>query len=42
MGSISVHDVQINRMPPAAKSGDGVGPNGLQMLLNWQTNGFPE
>jgi hypothetical protein len=42
MGSISVHDVQIQRMPPAAKDGGGVGPNGLEMLLNWQTNGFPE
>ncbi len=41
-GSPSVHDVQIKRMPPAAQSGDGVGPNGLQMLLKWQANGFPE
>jgi len=42
MGSTAVNDVQIKRMPLAAKSGDGVGPNGLQMLLNWQTNLFPE
>jgi hypothetical protein len=38
MAGTAVYDVQIKRMPPGAKSGDGVGPNGLQMLLNWQNS----
>jgi hypothetical protein len=28
-------DVDINKMPPGAKSGDGVGPNGRAMLRQW-------
>ena len=43
MGGSAVADVAtIKKMPPAVKDGDGVGPNGIQMLLNWQTNQFPE
>ncbi len=29
-------------MPPAAKDGDGVGPNGIEMLRRWIANGLPE
>ena len=36
-GSI-VGDVLIDKMPPAAKDGDGVGPNGKKMLQNWQNS----
>jgi hypothetical protein len=31
-----------NTMPPGASSGDGVGPNGLQMIESWVNNGLPE
>ena len=37
-GPTIVYDVQIGKMPPGAKSGDGVGPNGLKMLENWQNS----
>ena len=40
--AISNYYVQSQRMPPAAKSGDGVGPNGLKMLQKWVDNGAPE
>ncbi len=35
-------DVSINKMPPGAKSGDGVGPNGRAMLQKWADNGAPQ
>ena len=38
----AVGDVRSGKMPPAAKDGDGVGPNGLRMLENWQTDGYPQ
>jgi len=33
-----VSSVLSDKMPPAAKQGDGVGPNGKKMLENWQNN----
>ena len=36
-----VQEMEINSMPPAAKNGDGVGPNGLKMLQTWLANGYP-
>ena len=35
MASSSAYDVKIGKMPPGAKNGDGVGPNGYQMLQKW-------
>ena len=40
--SSAAGDVRVNKMPPAARSGDGVGPNGLQMLQKWADNGAPQ
>lgn len=34
--------VQSKRMPPAAKAGDGMGPNGLRLLQNWVERGVAE
>lgn len=34
--------VDNDTMPPAAKDGDGVGPNGKAMLQRWADNGTPE
>jgi mono/diheme cytochrome c family protein len=34
--------VDKDKMPPAAKNGDGVGPNGKAMLHRWSDNGTPE
>jgi hypothetical protein len=42
MAAWALGDVQSGRMPPAATSGDGVGPNGLQMLKRWVDNGCPQ
>jgi len=42
MAASALGDVQSGRMPPAAKAGDGVGPNGLEMLLRWVQNEAPE
>jgi hypothetical protein len=33
--------VQNDQMPPSAKNGDGVGPNGKKMLQNWQNTDPP-
>ena len=33
--SSCAYDVSVNKMPPGAKSGDGVGPNGRAMLQKW-------
>lgn len=30
------------KMPPSAKWGDGVGPNGKAMLQNWAADGYPD
>jgi hypothetical protein len=35
-------DVKSGKMPPGAKAGDGVGPNGMQMLQKWADNGAPQ
>jgi hypothetical protein len=40
-GRNAVYDVEIKRMPPAAKDGEGVGPNGLLMLQHWVNDGMP-
>jgi hypothetical protein len=40
--STSAHDVNIGKMPPGAKNGDGVGPNGQAMLQKWVDNGAPQ
>jgi len=42
MASSCAGDVTSNKMPPGAKSGDGVGPNGLAMLQKWAANGAPQ
>jgi hypothetical protein len=42
MAGTSLSAVESGRMPPEAKSGDGVGPNGLQMLKKWLQNGSPQ
>jgi hypothetical protein len=42
MAGASLLAVQSVRMPPAAQSGDGIGPNGLQMLQKWVQNGSPQ
>ena len=34
--------IQNGKMPPAAKWGDGVGPNGKAMLQNWANDGYPD
>jgi len=35
-------DVDNDKMPPAAKAGDGIGPNGKAMLHKWSDNSTPE
>jgi uncharacterized membrane protein len=35
-----IDSVQSDSMPPAAHWGDGVGPNGKKLLLNWQADGY--
>jgi len=42
MASAALADVESGRMPPAARDGDAVGPNGLQMLQTWVKNGSPQ
>ncbi len=41
-GARAVNSVLRGHMPPAAAWGDGVGPNGKQMLQNWANDGFPD
>ena len=36
-----VAQVQSRHMPPGAKSGDGVGPNGQKLLESWLAAGAP-
>lgn len=38
-GAIST--IVSKRMPPAAKDGEGVGPNGIRMLQQWIADGLP-
>ena len=40
-GDLALSDVKIKKMPPAAKDGDGVGPNGILMLQRWVDQGKP-
>jgi hypothetical protein len=42
MAGLALNDVVIGKMPPEAKVGDGVGPNGLKMLQKWVENGNPQ
>jgi hypothetical protein len=42
MAFSALADVKSNRMPPTAKAGEGVGPNGLAMLQKWVDNGTPQ
>jgi hypothetical protein len=41
MAESLVHATTTDKMPPAAAWGDGVGPNGKQMLERWLTDGAP-
>jgi mono/diheme cytochrome c family protein len=41
MAAAALGDVQSGRMPPAAREGDGVGPNGLLMLQRWVQHDSP-
>lgn len=38
----SLRLVEEGKMPPAARWGDGVGPNGRKMLRRWVEQGSPE
>ena len=42
MFGAALSDVKSNRMPPSAKDGDGVGPNGQAMLQKWVDHGAPQ
>lgn len=42
MAAAALGDVQSGRMPPAAQAGDGLGPNGVEMLARWVQNGAPQ
>lgn len=42
MAAAALGDVRSGRMPPASGHGDGVGPNGVQMLERWVQIGTPE
>jgi hypothetical protein len=37
-----IQSIDNGKMPPSAKWGDGVGPNGKAMLQNWKTDGYPD
>ncbi len=41
-GPAAIDAIQKQRMPPAAKDGEGVGPNGLLMLQRWSEDGSPK
>jgi hypothetical protein len=41
-GPAAVDAIQKNRMPPAAKDGEGVGTKGLLMLQRWSDDGMPK
>ena len=36
-----IRSIQNGKMPPAASWGDGVGPNGKQLLQNWAADHYP-
>jgi hypothetical protein len=42
MAAAALDGIQSKKMPPAAKDGDGVGPNGLKMIELWVQNGMPQ
>jgi mono/diheme cytochrome c family protein len=42
MAGSALRRVNGKTMPPAAQSGDGVGPNGVQMLQKWVDSGSPQ
>jgi uncharacterized membrane protein len=42
MAASALADVKSKRMPPSAKGGEGVGPNGQAMLQKWVDNGTPQ
>lgn len=42
MAVAALGDVKLGKMPPEAKHGDGVGPNGQAMLQKWVDNNAPE
>ena len=42
LGSIALNQIVSKRMPPEAKNGEGVGPNGIEMLRRWIANGLPK
>ena len=41
MAGVILAVVKSGEMPPAAKDGDGVGPNGLELLQRWVDQGAP-
>lgn len=41
MAGAILADVRSGKMPPAAKHGDGVGPNGIELLQRWVDQGAP-
>jgi hypothetical protein len=41
-GELALADIKSKRMPPAAKDGEGVGPNGILMLQRWIDDGKPK
>ena len=42
MAAAALSDVKSSRMPPTAKDGDGVGPNGQALLTKWVGDGAPQ
>jgi hypothetical protein len=40
-GRMALFDIQAKKMPPAAKDGEGVGPNGILVLQRWIADGMP-
>ena len=42
MAATAFNNVKSGRMPPSAKDGDGIGPNGQAMLQKWVDHGAPQ
>jgi mono/diheme cytochrome c family protein len=42
MAAAALADVRSGKMPPAARAGDGVGPNGIAALQKWVDDGAPQ
>jgi hypothetical protein len=40
-GEVALSEIKSKSMPPAAKDGEGVGPNGILMLQRWVDDGKP-